>query len=62
MCHDIFEYDVMFFRKQPSRGVIKKRCSKSMRQFYKRIPMPNSDFNEVTKQLYEITIAKGVLL
>ena len=26
--------------KQPSRGVLKKRCSENMQQIYKRTPMP----------------------
>ena len=32
--------------KQPSRGVLRKRCSKNMQQIYRRTPMPN--FIEIT--------------
>ena len=39
-------------QKQPSRGVLKKRCSKNMRQIYRRTPMPKCDFNKVALQLY----------
>ena len=39
------------FQKQPSRGVLKKRCSENMQQIYIRTPMPNCDFNKVAKPL-----------
>ena len=39
-----------FFRKQPYRDVLKKRCSENMQQTY-RTPMPKCDFNKVAKQL-----------
>ena len=35
--------------KQPSRGVLRKRCSENMQQIYRRTPMPTCDFNKVTK-------------
>ena len=35
--------------KQPSRGVLRKRCSEKMQQIYRRTPMPKCDFNKVTK-------------
>ena len=34
-------------QKQPSRGVLKKRCSENMTQIYRRTPMPKCDFNKV---------------
>ena len=40
-------------QKQPSRGVLRRRCSKNMHQIYRRTPMPKSDFNKVALQLYE---------
>ena len=40
-------------QKQPSRGVLRKRCSKNMHQIYRRTPMPKSDFNKVALQFYE---------
>ena len=39
-------------QKQPSRGVLKKRCSGIMQQIYPRTPMPKGDFNKVASQLY----------
>ena len=33
-------------QKQPSRGVLIKRCSENMQQIYKRTPMPKCDFNK----------------
>ena len=38
-------------QKQPSRGVLKKSCSKNIQQIYRRTPMPKCDFNKVGKQL-----------
>ena len=38
-------------QKQPSRGVLRKRCSENMLQIYRRTPMPKCDFNKVRKQL-----------
>ena len=37
--------------KQPSIGVLIKRCSESMQQMYRSTPMLNCDFNKVAKQL-----------
>ena len=34
-------------QKQPSRGVLRKRCSENMQQIYMRTPMPTCDFNKV---------------
>ena len=48
-------YDGATFEKiqrQPSRGVLKKRCSENMQQIYRRTPMPKCDFNRVALQLY----------
>ena len=39
-------------QKQPSRGVIRKRCSDNMQQIYRRTPVPKCDLNKVAKQLY----------
>ena len=38
--------------KQPSKGVLRKKYSENMQQVYRRTPMPNYDFNKVSKQLY----------
>ena len=40
--------------KQPSRGVLRKRCSETLQQIYKRTPMLKCDFNKVA--------LRGVLL
>ena len=34
-------------QKQPSRGVLMKRCSENMQQIYRRTSMPKCDFNKV---------------
>ena len=39
-------------QKQPSRGVLIKRCSENMQQIYRRTSIFKSDFNNVAKQLY----------
>ena len=39
-------------QKQPHEGVLKKRCSESIQQIYRRTPMSKCDFNKVAKQLY----------
>ena len=41
-----------FDQKQPSIGVIKKRCSENMQQIYRRTPTLKCDFNKVALQLY----------
>ena len=33
-------------QKQPSRGVLRKKCSANMRHIYRRTPMPKCDFNK----------------
>ena len=37
--------------KQPSIGVLIKRCSENMKQIYRRTPIPKCDFSKVSKQL-----------
>ena len=37
-------------QKQPSRGVLKKRCSEDMQLIYRRTPMPKCDFNKVASK------------
>ena len=44
------------------RSVFKKRCSKNMQQVYMRTPMSKYDFNEVVKQIIEITLWRGYFL
>ena len=38
-------------QKQPSRGVLRKRCSGNMEQTNRRTPMPKCDFNKFAKEL-----------
>ena len=45
------------FYKQPSRAVLRKRCSENMQQIYKKTLMPNCDFNKLAKQLYRNCIS-----
>ena len=40
---------IRLFQKQPSRGVLRKRCSENMQQIYRRAPMRQCDFNKVAK-------------
>ena len=41
----------ILFQKHPSIGVLIKRLSENMQQFYRRTPMSKCDFNKVAKQL-----------
>ena len=43
---------VVSIRKQPSRGVLRKRCSENTQHIYRRTHMPTCGFNKVSKQLY----------
>ena len=38
-------------QKQPTRGVLRKRCSENMQQVYRRTPMSKCDFNKAATQL-----------
>ena len=38
-------------QKQPSRGVLRKRCCENMQQIYRRIPMPKCDLNKVASAI-----------
>ena len=50
-------------QKQPSRGVLRRRCSANIYQIYRRAPMPKCNFNKDAKQLYwNHNSAMGVLL
>ena len=39
----------IYLQKQPSRGVLKKKCSENMQQIYRRTPMPKCDFSKVAE-------------
>ena len=52
MCLPKFDIYQSIVQKQPSRGVLRKKCSENMQQIYRRIPMPKFDFNKVVLQLY----------
>ena len=43
---------VGFIKKQPSRCVLRNRCSENMEQIYRRKPMPKCDFNKLSLRLY----------
>ena len=40
------KYKRCYNQKQPSRGVLRKRCSENMQQIYKRTPMPKCKFKK----------------
>ena len=45
-CH----INIRKFQRQPSEGVLKKKCFEIMQQIYRRTPMLKCDFNKVTLQ------------
>ena len=45
------ENTYFYIEKQPSRGVLSKRCSENTLQIYRKTPMPKCDFNKVAKVL-----------
>ena len=47
-----------FLQKQPSRGVLRKRCPENMQQIYRK-PMPKCDFNDFALQFYWNTLRHG---
>ena len=47
LAEEIDSYGYSNMQKQPSRGVLRKRCSKNMQQIYRRTPM-QSNFIEIT--------------
>ena len=55
---ELFSYLIhyLYFQNQPSRSVLRKRCSKNMHQIYRRTTMPKCDFSKVT---IEITLWHG---
>ena len=40
------------FQKQPSRGVLRRKCCENVQQIYRRTLIPKCDFNKVAQQLY----------
>ena len=54
--------DCTSVQKQPSRGVLSKRCSENMQQIYRRTPMLKCDFNKVVATLLKSHVGMGVLL
>ena len=44
------EVNSLMFQKQPSRSVLRKRCSENMQQIYGRTPLLKCDFNKVALQ------------
>ena len=50
------------FQKQPSRGVLRKKCFENIQQNYRRILMPKRDFNKVAKQLQSCIFPENLLL
>ena len=61
---DLLSYQLLinflnYFQRQPSRSVLRKRCSENMQQFYKRTPIPKCDSNKVALHFIEITLCHG---
>ena len=56
-----FDTIVKYIQKQPSRDVVRKRCSENVQQIYWRTPMPKCDFNKVAKQLLKLHFGMGAL-
>ena len=53
---------VGYFQKQPSRGVLKKRCSENMQQIYTRTPMLKCDLQLCFATLLKSHFGMGVLV
>ena len=45
-----FKIPNLLVQKQPPRVVLKKRCSESMQQIYRRTLKPKRDFNKIALQ------------
>ena len=61
---DLLSYQLLinflnYFQRQPSRSVLRKRCSENMQQFYKRTPIPKCDSNKVALHFIEVTLCHG---
>ena len=49
-CRNLFEIPLIISnQKQPSIGILTKRCAENMQQIYWRTPIPKCDFNKVAK-------------
>ena len=46
----------LLFQKQPSRGILKNRCSENIQQIYRRTPMPKCYFNKVAMERFVIIV------
>ena len=42
---------IKYLQKQPTRGVLRKRCSDNIQQIYTRIPIPKCDFKSVNTEV-----------
>ena len=49
---DLLSFRCCHLQKQPSRGVLMKRCSENMLQIYRRAPMPKFDIKKVSLQFF----------
>ena len=50
----------LYKQKQPSRGVLRKRCSENIQQNYRIAPMPKWDFNKkLQSNFIEISVRHG---
>ena len=51
-CNFCWNKCLYILQKQPSRVVLKKRCSENIQQIYRSTHMPKCDFNNAALQLY----------
>ena len=48
------------YQREPSRGVLKKRCSEHMQQIYRRTAILKCDFNKIAAKLLKSHFSMGV--
>ena len=51
-----FDSNTLYWKKQFSRGIFRKRCSENMQQVYRRTSMPKCDFSKAALHFIEITL------
>ena len=54
-----YRHVISGFEKQPSRGVLRKRCYENIQQIYRTTPMSKCDFNKVAKHIFRTPYLKN---
>ena len=49
-------HEIVKIQKQPSRGVLRKKCFENLQQIYRGTPMTRCEFNKVSSSFTEITL------